>query len=412
MGELTMNKKDLRINVARPWLLVIAIIGMSVIGQFGNIISATVGQMAKSMPTVSPMAVQTIVTCVSLPTMIFDLLSPAIERMITKRWTILTGLTLALVGGITPVFTDYFALIYASRLVFGAGIGLIMPYGMALLGDIFTGETRDNMVGYASSALNFGSGISTLLVGALLVISWHASFLMYGLIAVPLVLFAIGYTHNVDVQIKANEYKARRSQKTKTIMQRIPLIVPVSACFLFLFLASGCVMFTTSAMAIEELHLKGAGFLALALTISGLVSGVCTMFFGKLHRVLHGWLPVIAAVIGGLGYLWASVAQNMVIFTFCLAMVGVAFFVYPYVNKVILDRVDDAIKNVCVSFALAIYNLGAFFSPYIVHFITKIIGHSSPVWQLRVGAGMFFFLALLMTGYVVIEKLRGKGEQL
>ena len=74
----------------------------------------------------------------------------------------------------------------------GVGVGIIMPMSTGLITYYFTRDKQDVLMGYSSAMNMLGGVVATLIAGALAMISWRMSFLVYllGVISiVPVVLW-------------------------------------------------------------------------------------------------------------------------------------------------------------------------------------------------------------------------------
>ncbi len=76
-------------------------------------------------------------------------------------------------------------------------------------------------------------------------------------------------------------------------------------------------------------------------------------------------------------------------------MVYLANLVVPYVYSVILSDVDPEANNLVVSLAMVACNLGAFSSPYVINFISQLLGMTTAVMQVRIAAGIMAIIALI-----------------
>ena len=79
--------------------------------------------------------------------MLFILFSNAFIKWFGKRNTVIIGMITTVVGGLIPVFINNFAIIVASRLLVGAGIGLFTSLAVSLIGDCFSGDEQKTLIG-------------------------------------------------------------------------------------------------------------------------------------------------------------------------------------------------------------------------------------------------------------------------
>ena len=94
------------------------------------------------------------------------------------------------VGGCIAGAFNHIGLVLIMRALVGVGVGIIMPLSTGLLAFYFTPGEQEGLMGYSSAMNQMGGVVATLLSGLLANISWRASFLVYlmGLISIVLCL--------------------------------------------------------------------------------------------------------------------------------------------------------------------------------------------------------------------------------
>jgi MFS family permease len=100
-----------------------------------------------------------------------------------RRLLLLTGMILFVISGCAGLFLPDLPTIFASRLVLGLAVALIMTAQTALVGDYFTGNDRNALTGLQISARNFGGLVFISLAGWIAAISPRLPFAIYGLAA-------------------------------------------------------------------------------------------------------------------------------------------------------------------------------------------------------------------------------------
>jgi MFS family permease len=106
----------------------------------------------------------------------------------SRRQLLLAGVILFVIAGCAGLVLPDLPTIFASRLVLGVAVALVMTAQTALIGDYFTGDDRSALSGLQISARNFGGFVFISLAGWLAVISPRLPFIIYGIAAVFLPL--------------------------------------------------------------------------------------------------------------------------------------------------------------------------------------------------------------------------------
>ena len=76
----------------------------------------------------------------------------------------------------------------------------------------------------------------------------------------------------------------------------------------------------------------------------------------------------------------------------------IACLIIPYVYDTILSDVDSSISNLIISIAQVCNNLGAFASPFVISFISKMMNAATPVDQMRISAGILTVITIVFLG--------------
>ncbi len=98
-----------------------------------------------------------------------------------RRKLLLTGMLLFVLSGCAGLVLPDLPTIFASRLVLGVAVALIMTAQTALIGDYFTGHARNALTGLQISARNFGGLVFISLAGWVAALSPRLPFAIYGL---------------------------------------------------------------------------------------------------------------------------------------------------------------------------------------------------------------------------------------
>ena len=129
----------------------------------------------------------------SLSVALFAPLAGLAADRIGRRMMLLAGVMLFVVAGCAGFVLPDLPSIFASRLVLGIAVALIMTAQTALIGDYYTGDDRKALTGLQISARNFGGLVFISLAGWAATLSPRLPFAIYGLAALflPLMWLAI-----------------------------------------------------------------------------------------------------------------------------------------------------------------------------------------------------------------------------
>lgn len=389
-----MNVEKIKQDNKHNWKLKVGILGISLFLQVAGSNLAAIPLIAKSFPNQSLTSVQALFTLPSFTIMLFILFSNAVIKWVGKRNTVIIGMITTIVGGLIPFFISNFAIIVASRLLVGAGIGLFTSLAVSLIGDCFSGEEQKTLIGIQGAMGTLGNSSMTFVAGLLLGIKWQATFLYFLFIIPFLILFMMGYTPKMGKETTL-EKSSTKEQKQRSKHAKIPASIYVAFLMLFLYFSAFMVEATASALVIQQNHLANQGMLSTEIAIAGLVGALISMAYARIFKVLKNFTPVVAISLGTVGFIVCSQAPNMTIFFIGLLLMMISSLIIPYVYDSILSEVDSSISNLIISIAQICNNLGAFASPYVIALLSGMTGLSTAVDQMRISAGILGVIALV-----------------
>jgi MFS family permease len=134
------------------------------------------------------MLVRLLVPAPSISVAVFAPFAGLIADRYGRRRMLLAGVVLFVIAGCAGLLLPDLPTIFASRLVLGVAVALIMTAQTALIGDYFTGDDRSALSGLQISARNFGGLAFISLAGWFAAISPRLPFVIYGVAAVFLPL--------------------------------------------------------------------------------------------------------------------------------------------------------------------------------------------------------------------------------
>ena len=177
--------------------------------------AATIPLMIRSFKTVDPTLIELSMTVSSLGIIIFTPLS----NIIADKWgiknTILLGLTIILISGVIPVFTNSFPLIFASRIGIGVGTGLLASYSQSLIIALYHGKEQQQLLGWSSVVQGLGMFLMTFLAGVLLSSGWHQAYWVNA-VALPVLIMIIAFIPRklkIDAPSSEDDRPAKNSKK-------------------------------------------------------------------------------------------------------------------------------------------------------------------------------------------------------
>ena len=342
-------------------------------------------------PSFSAAQVELLVSVPSFSVVAMLLLNSFIDKWLSDRQLIVTGLLLLSSAGIFPFFVQAYPLVLLSRIAFGMGIGLINAKAIAIISQRFQGKERVQMLGIRGSMELIGGASCSLLVGQLLKIHWTFAFLIYGFGFVILIMYLLFVPSMEQVEKK-------QITKRKQVLNKKDL-----GMILGMALLAGFVICINSSISLRVPLFQVAGKTiesgqsALVLSLEQGIGIVAGLSFASLIGHFKNRLLLIVMFLLAVCLFGMSVASNLPILI--LSSVGVGFF-YSIILTIIFNRLSESIArnllNKATAYVLLGCNLGSALSPYVLKLLALISPSFSWIFLAYATVSFLLFLGFLM----------------
>mgnify|MGYP000782962399 FL=1 len=342
-------------------------------------------------PSFSAAQVELLVSVPSFSVVAMLLLNSFIDKWLSDRQLIVTGLLLLSSAGIFPFFVQAYPLVLLSRIAFGMGIGLINAKAIAIISQRYQGKERVQMLGIRGSMELIGGASCSLLVGQLLKIHWTFAFLIYGFGFVILIMYLLFVPSMEQVEKK-------QITKRKQVLNKKDL-----GMILGMALLAGFVICINSSISLRVPLFQVAGKTiesgqsALVLSLEQGIGIVAGLSFASLIGHFKNRLLLIVMFLLAVCLFGMSVASNLPILI--LSSVGVGFF-YSIILTIIFNRLSESIArnllNKATAYVLLGCNLGSAISPYVLKLLALISPSFSWIFLAYATVSFLLFLGFLM----------------
>ena len=310
---------------------------------------------------------------VSLPSfgiMIMLVLNGVLERLLPERLQISLGLVILSIGGTAPFWYQDYNFVFAMRILFGLGVGMINAKAISIISERYHGKTRIQMLGLRGSAEVVGASILTLMVGQLLSFGWTATFLAYSAGFLVLILYLLFVPYG----------KEKKETKKKEV-ESVRLTGQMKGLIFLLAVEAAVVVCTNTAITIRipslmvERGLGDAQLSSLVLSIMqliGILAGVSFSFFISLFKER---LLLWSGITFGLGQIVIALSPSLGVMVVGSIVAGFAYSVaLTTVFQLLSERIPAKLLNQATSFAVLGCSFGAFTTPFIlgaIGFVTQ-----------------------------------------
>ena len=302
---------------------------------------------------------------VSLPSfgiMIMLVLNGVLERLLPERLQISLGLVILSIGGTAPFWYQDYNFVFAMRILFGLGVGMINAKAISIISERYHGKTRIQMLGLRGSAEVVGASILTLMVGQLLSFGWTATFLAYSAGFLVLILYLLFVPYGKEKK----ETKKKEAETTRLTGQMKGLIF-------LLAVEAAVVVCTNTAITIRIPSLmveRGLGdaqlssFVLSIMQLIGILAGVSFSFFISLFKER---LLLWSGITFGLGQIVIALSPSLGVMVVGSVVAGFSYSVaLTTVFQLLSERIPAKLLNQATSFAVLGCSFGAFTTPFIL----------------------------------------------
>ena len=298
---------------------------------------------------------------VSLPSfgiMIMLVLNGVLERLFPERLQISLGLLILSIGGTAPFWYQEYNFVFAMRILFGLGVGMINAKAISIISERYHGKTRIQMLGLRGSAEVVGASILTLVVGQLLSLGWTVTFLAYSAGFLVLILYLLFVPYGKEKR----ETKKKEAETTR-----------LTGLIFLLAVEAAVVVCTNTAITIRipslmvERGLGDAQLSSLVLSIMqliGILAGVSFSFFISLFKER---LLLWSGIAFGLGQIVIALSPSLGVMIVGSIVAGFSYSVaLTTVFQLLSERIPAKLLNQATSFAVLGCSFGAFTTPFIL----------------------------------------------
>ena len=259
----------------------------------GAAVAPALGVIKAYFSSSDPVLVQMIISMPALFIVLTNAVFPALCRRFRARTLVLLGLLLYTVGGCAAGAFSAILPVLLMRALVGMGVGIIMPLSTGLLSFYYPPEKLDGLMGLSSAMNQMGGVVATILAGLLANLSWRASFLIYlmGLLSIVLCLV---FLPNDSIAPPKGENETRGTVLRTYFRYILAMFLLMSAFFLY---PANFALETTA----EGLIPQGA--IALIMAMMDFIAFLGGLLFVQCKVLLGGKMKYLAPALFLAGYL-------------------------------------------------------------------------------------------------------------
>ena len=303
---------------------------------------------------------------VSLPSfgiMAMLLLNGVLERLFPERLQLTLGLLILSISGTAPFWYQGYYFVFATRLLFGIGVGMLNAKAISIISERYHGKTRIQMLGFRGSAEVVGASILTLAVGQLLAFGWTATFLAYAAGLVVLVLFLLFVPYNKE---EVHESKQKTEEVAKLTRSMLQLIFFLAIGAAVIVCTNTAITFRIPSLMIEA-GFGDAQLSSLVLSAMQLIGILAGISFSFLISAFKEKLLLVAGVTFGIGQIIIALSPSLWVVVAGSVLGGFAYSIaLTTVFQVISERITAKLLNKATSYTVLGCSFGASLTPFVL----------------------------------------------
>lgn len=370
-----------------------SILALSLVLTTAFSISSSLPAMFQYYKNYSSSQVELLVSLPSIGIMSLLMFNSVLERFVSERFMIILGLILYSICGLIPFFNQSYNLVFASRFVFGLGLGMMNPRAIAIISERFQGRERVQMLGYRGSAEVVGMALLTLIVGQLLRFNWTTTFLVYtvGFIVLALYLMFVPYEKNESDKHKHLKSVRKMTRKQINLSIFLAFIAGMIVC------ANVAITLRIPSLVLQaEIgNAETASWILSCMQLVGILAGVS---FASLVSVLKNRLLTVTGIVFGLSQVMIGFSSQIWLLSLSALLAG---FAYSVSLTAVFHIVSEKIPTHLVNRATAIVVLGCSSGASVSTFVLSLIGiiSSAPIFIFSV-LGVFMMATSTLAAFV------------
>ncbi|MDD6646210.1 MAG: MFS transporter [Firmicutes bacterium] len=337
----------------------------------GAAVAPALGVIQAYFSDTNPLFVQMIISIPAIFIVITNFIFPRLCKAFGAKTLVMTGLLFYTAGGCVAGLFSNIALVLVMRALVGIGVGIIMPLSTGLLAFYFPPRMQGKLMGQSSAMNQMGGVVATLLSGILAGFSWRASFLVYLMGLISIVLCGIFMP---DEKIYQHTEDGEKKKVGRVFRENYVYVVGMFLLMTIFFIYPSNFAMETVADGVIPQQL-----IAVIMAMMDFVAFIGGLTFVKARRVCKGKTKYLAPGLFLIGYLLMALLGGWAGTLIGSAMIGFANGAgIPFIiSEASMKAGKSAAVTVLPLISAALY-LAQFICPIIMSAVTAALGGLVP----------------------------------
>lgn len=283
---------------ARGWLVRMSVLFIFLLSVEVSLVNTALGEISKAFPDADPVLINLVSTSAVFFMFAMSFTIGWFASRFNKKHLVIVGLVIYIIGGVGGFFMSHsIEQLILSRALVGIGAGLTAPLVGAIVCELYEGDERATMLGWANG---FGSLLAvflTMLAGWLGAMNWRYTFLAYAVFVLVLLLEVVALPSLPSPTTPAG--RPERAQFTRHQRAKLVLI----AAFVFMNLMAGMMLFLKTPILITQEGIGGPVQIASAFSANTAGAFISAIAFGWVFRVFRRYTMVVYTTMTAVAFL-------------------------------------------------------------------------------------------------------------
>ena len=353
----------MEIREEKPKTLALSILSLSLLTVMAAAaVAPAMGTIKAFFSDASPLLTQMVISTPALFIVITNLIFPHLCKRMGSKTLVLSALLLYTIGGCLPGLCSHIVPLLCLRALVGIAVGILMPLATGLLAYHFPPSRMEKLMGYSSAFNCLGGIIAVLIAGFLSNISWRASFLVYlmGLIGIVLCLL---FLPNDRIRSQESSFSLDSFKKYYRYVVAVFLLMVIffvyPTCFAVETLSDGIIPQNAVTLIMSAMNVVGL--------LTGLSFGRIKGFFGNKVRLIPPTAMFIAYFLLGFVGGWVGTIVGTI-------FVGIGLNTgMPFIISSVSKKAGRSAAATALPMVSAFLYSAQFLSPFIISGMGKLM---------------------------------------
>jgi len=205
--------------------------------------------------------------------------------------------------GLVPIFSESLLFIVLSRVVLGLAIGGAYTCVNIFIGDYFSADKREKMLGYQGIAISVGGIVWVGGGGYLVAYGWKMPFVVYGF---GFFLFLLSFFSLPTLPEAKKSFETKRFLSKQDFNKAFPVYLTT-----FILMCLFLMMHNIIPFILQENGFSKSCYISFVFIVLNVSTGIISFFFDKiLARFDNGKIFFLLSIVMGVGYLLIGFAGS------------------------------------------------------------------------------------------------------